>query len=80
MLLILFIFRLVFSKNKQGYGITILELWEQCRIMNITLPQKKPAAPSAFSNARKKLDESIFKEFEYIEVGWGDEYFYKKAL
>ena len=28
MLLILFIFRLVFSKNKQGYGITILELWD----------------------------------------------------
>lgn len=62
MLLILFIFRLVFSKNKQGYGTTILELWDQCRVMNITLPQKKPAAPSAFSNARKKLDESIFKE------------------
>lgn len=62
MLLILFIFRLVFSKNKQGYGITILELWDQCRVMNIPLPQKKPAAASAFSNARKKLDESIFKE------------------
>jgi hypothetical protein len=62
MLLILFIFRLVFSKNKQGYGITIVELWEQCRLMNIPLPQKKPVAPSAFSNARKKLDESIFKE------------------
>jgi len=62
MLLILFIFRLVFSKNKQGYGITSVDLWEQCRVMNIPLPQKKPAAASAFSNARKKLDESIFKE------------------
>lgn len=61
MLLILFIFRLVFSKNKQGYGITIIELWEQCRLMNISLPQQKPVAPSAFSNARKKLDETIFK-------------------
>jgi hypothetical protein len=30
--------------------------------MNIPLPQKKPVVPSAFSNARKKLDESIFKE------------------
>lgn len=61
MLLILFIFRLVFSKNKQGYGITIVELWEQCQLMNIALPQEKPVAQSAFSNARKKLDEDIFK-------------------
>jgi len=61
MLLILFIFRLVFSKNKQGYGTTIMELWDQCRIMNIPLPQQKPIAPSAFSNARRKLDETIFK-------------------
>ncbi len=61
MLLILFIFRLVFSQNKQGYGITIVELWDQCRVMNIPLPQQKPAAPSAFSTARMKLDEDIFK-------------------
>ena len=61
MLLILFIFRLVFSKNKQGYGITIMELWDQCRLMNIELPQQKPVAPSAFSTARQKLDETLFK-------------------
>ena len=30
LLLILFIFRLVFSKNKQGYQTTVIELWEQC--------------------------------------------------
>ena len=40
MLLILFIFRLVFSKNKQGYGTTIMELWDQCRVMNINLMVK----------------------------------------
>ena len=61
MLLILFIFRLVFSKNKQGYGTTIMELWDQCRVMNIPLPQPNPVAASAFSNARRKLDETIFK-------------------
>jgi hypothetical protein len=61
MLIILFIFRLVFSKNKQGYAITIIELWDQCRKMNVPLPQSKPVAPSALCNARKKLDESIFK-------------------
>ena len=61
MLLILFIFRLVFSKNKQGYGITISELWDQCRTMNVPLPQPKPVAASALCNARAKLDASIFK-------------------
>lgn len=61
LLLILFIFRLVFSKNKQGYGITIIELWEQCRTMQVPLPQSRPVAPSAFCNARAKLDENIFK-------------------
>ena len=60
-LLVLFIFRLVFSKNKQSYGATITELWDQCRTIGIELPQSKPAVASAFSNARAKLDEDIFK-------------------
>ncbi len=62
MLLILFIFRLVISKNKQGYGCTIVELWDQCHIMHLPLPQSKPVAPSAFCKARSKLDACIFKE------------------
>ena len=41
LLIMLFIFRLVFSKNNQGYGITIAELWEQCRSMGIALPQAR---------------------------------------
>lgn len=61
LLIMLFIFRLVFSKNKQGYAITVAELWDQCRIMGIELPQAKPVAASAFCNARAKLDENIFK-------------------
>ncbi len=61
LLLVLFIFRLVFSKNKQGYGTTVVELWDQCRLMNLPLPQEKPVAASAFCNARKKLDENLFK-------------------
>ena len=61
LLLILFIFRLVFSKNKQGYATTISELWDQCRLMDVPLPQPSPVAPSAMSNARRKLDETIFK-------------------
>jgi hypothetical protein len=61
LLIVLFIFRLVFSKNKQGYGVTIAELWDHCHKMNIPLPQSKPVAASAFCMARTKLDENIFK-------------------
>ena len=61
LLIMLFIFRLVFSKNKQGYAITIAELWDQCRTMGIPLPQATPVVASAFCNARAKLDENIFK-------------------
>ena len=61
LLLLLFVFRLVFSKNQQGYGTTIVELWAQCRSLGVSLPQPKPVAASAFCNARKKLDAAIFK-------------------
>ncbi len=61
LLLVLFIFRLVFSKNHQGYGTTIVELWAQCRALQVPLPQQKPVSASAFCNARKKLDENFFK-------------------
>src|SRR5680860_182769 len=61
LLIMLFIFRLVFSKNKQGYAITIAELWDQCRTLGIPLPQPTPVAASAFSTARAKVDENIFK-------------------
>jgi Transposase DDE domain len=61
LLITLFIFRLVFLKNKQGYGTTIAELWDYCKKMNIRLPQSKPVTAAAFGNARAKLDETIFK-------------------
>ena len=61
LVLILFIFRLVFSKNKQGYATTINELWDQCQRMHVRLPQARPVAASAMTNARAKLDEAIFK-------------------
>ncbi len=61
LLIMLFIFRLVFSKNKQGYAVTVAELWDQCRTMGIALPQAAPVAASAFCNARAKLDERLFK-------------------
>lgn len=61
MLLVMLIFRLVATRGKSGYGSAIDELWENCRKQGLPLPQKKPIAASAFGEARKKLDESIFK-------------------
>ena len=61
LLLILFVFRLVFSKNQQGYGTTLQELWEQCRRLRFPLPQPRPVAASAICQARKKLPASVFK-------------------
>ena len=61
LLIMFFIFRLVFSKNSQGYAIVIAELWDQCRTMGIPLPQATPVAASAFCTARAKLDENSFK-------------------
>lgn len=61
LLLVFLIFRLVFSKNSQGYGTTIEEFWHNCLRMKFPLPQKTPISASSFSEARKKLDEDIFK-------------------
>jgi len=80
MMIILLIFRLVSSKNSQGYGTTIDELWDSCRKMDLPLPQKSTIAPSSFCAARKKLDEEVFKIVNkkiidtYAEQGRNEEY------
>lgn len=61
-LIILFVFRLVCSKNSQSYGSTIDELWDSCHRLNLPLPQKGSVAPSSLCAARLKLDENVFKE------------------
>jgi hypothetical protein len=61
LMLMLLIFRLVTSKNKQSYGTTIDDLWDHCERLNLTLPQKSSIAPSSFCAARQKLDEAVFK-------------------
>jgi len=61
MLLVFLIFRLLYSKNSQGYGTTISDFWNNCRKMKFPLPQKEPICASAFTQARSKLDETIFK-------------------
>ena len=60
LLLVFLIFRLVFSKNTQSYGTTITEFWHHCHRMKFPLPQKQAISASSFTEARKKLNESIF--------------------
>ena len=61
LLLMFLIFRLIFSKNSQGYGTTISDFWNSCHKMKFPLPQKRPISTSSFTEARTKLDEDIFK-------------------
>ena len=61
LVVVLFVFRLVFSKGRPGYATTLAELWGQCRTMGIALPQPAPVSPSSICSARARLDEQLFK-------------------
>ena len=61
LLVVLFVFRLVFAKNQQGYGATLAELWDQCRRQGVALPQPCPVSPSAMCAARAKVHENLFR-------------------
>ena len=61
LLVVLFVFRLVFAKNRQGYGATLAELWDQCRRQGVPLPQPSPVSPSAMCAARAKVHENLFR-------------------
>ncbi len=62
LLVMLFVFRLVFSNNHESHAITIHELWDQCRLLDVELPQPHPVAASAMSTARQKVDERVFQK------------------
>ena len=59
--LVMFILKMVLSKNKQGYAGNLHHLWEMCAEKGITLPQPDSVAPSSLCEARQKLPETIFK-------------------
>ena len=61
LVVMLFVFRLVFSKGRPGYATTLAERWGQCRTMGIELPQPAPVSPSSICSARARLDEKLFK-------------------
>ncbi len=60
-LLVVFILKMILSKNKQGYGSNLNALWESCNEKGITLPQMNSVAASSICEARQKLPESAFK-------------------
>lgn len=60
--LILFIFKLVLSKNKQGYGSVLGEIWDDYSQKDLTPPQKSIPSASSLCEARQKLPEAVFKD------------------
>jgi len=72
--LILFILRLVLSKNKQGYGSILEEIWENNSDEQFPTMIAKPVCASSVCEARQKLDESIFQELnDRVIITWEQE-------
>lgn len=61
-LIVLFILRIVFSKNSQGYGTTLAELWESIDSLGLKKKKAEPVSASSICEARQKLDESCFQD------------------
>jgi hypothetical protein len=55
--LVIFILKLVLSKNKQGYKILLNEFWES---KEFSILQQQPIAASSVCEARQKMPENIF--------------------
>ncbi len=57
--LVIFILKLVLSKNNQGYKILLNELWETAEISSL---QQQPVSASSLCEARQKMPETIFTQ------------------
>ncbi len=69
--LISFIFQKITNKNK-GYGISLVELWDNYEKNKIEKGKKKIYAASLVCEARQKLHEDIFQEInEEIVLKYG---------
>jgi len=62
LLVMLFVLRLVAAPGRQGYRVTLSELWDQCRTLGIDLPKPTPVAASAMTQAREKIHEDAFRD------------------
>ena len=61
LLVVLFVFRLVFTHDGRGYAVTLAELWEQCRRLGVDLARPTPVSASSITVARSKIHQSVFK-------------------
>ena len=80
LLVVLFVFRLVLAPRNQGYAATATELWDQCRQLDIPLPQSAPVAPGALSRARAKIHPQAFLRVHRADLyhgRWSIEELYK---
>jgi len=64
-LLMLFIFKLVLSKNRKGYSSMLSEFWELSRRHRLELPQEAPVSASSLCEARQKLSEDLFVDINH---------------
>ena len=60
LLVVLFVFRLVFAPDRQGYAVTLAELWAQCRRLGLELPQPTPVSAASMCAARAKVRADVF--------------------
>lgn len=65
----LFVFRLVFSKNRQGYQSVLNELWDNCRRLGVSLASETPPAASSMCAARGRVDAQVFREAHRRIIG-----------
>ena len=65
LLVVLFVFRLVFAPNRQGYAATLQQVWEQCRQLELPLPGVRPVAASSICNARAKVRDQAFRDIHH---------------
>lgn len=52
LLIILFVFRLVIAPNRQGYAITLSQLWRQCQTYRVPLYQPQPVSAAAVDGSK----------------------------
>ena len=59
LLVVLFVYRIVFTPDSRGYATVLAELWAQCRALDLALPER-PVTPAAICRARAKVSEEVF--------------------
>ena len=51
----------MFAPDRQGYALTLAELWEQCRRLGVAPPQPQPVSASSICAARAKIHADVFR-------------------